>query len=67
MLEIKDLTVSVNSKIILKDFNLKINNNEIHALMGLNGSGKSTICKVLMGDPNYIIEHGTITYKDLDL
>ena len=30
-----------------------IKNNEIHTLMGLNGSGKSTICKVLMGDPTY--------------
>lgn len=67
MLEIKNLTVSVKDKVILKDFNLKINKNEIHALMGLNGSGKSTICKVLMGDSNYKVENGTITYKDVDL
>lgn len=67
MLEIKNLTISVNEKIILKDFNLKINKNEIHTLMGLNGSGKSTICKVLMGDPNYKVESGTIFYKDIDL
>ena len=67
MLNIKDLTVSVNGKTILKNFNLKIDKKEIHALMGLNGSGKSTICKVLMGDTNYKVECGSIFYKDLDL
>ena len=67
MLSIKDLTVSVNNKTILKNFNLNIRKNEIHALMGLNGSGKSTICKVLMGDPSYKIDSGTITYKGHDL
>ena len=67
MLEIKNLTVSVLNKIILKDFNLIINENEIHALMGLNGSGKSTICKVLMGDPNYKVESGYIYYKGKNL
>lgn len=67
MLNIKNLTVSVQDKIILKDFNLNINSNEIHALMGLNGSGKSTICKVLMGDDTYKVESGSIFFKDIDL
>lgn len=67
MLIIENLTVSVQDKTILKDFNLKINKNEIHTIMGLNGSGKSTICKVLMGDPNYKIESGKIFFKDIDL
>lgn len=67
MLSIKNLTVSVKDKIILKDFNLEINDNEIHSLMGLNGSGKSTICKVLMGDPTYTVDEGSIFYKDVDL
>lgn len=67
MLKIKDLTVSVNEKIILNNFNLNIKPNEIHALMGLNGSGKSTICKVLMGDTNYKVDSGSIFYKDIDL
>ena len=67
MLSIKDLTVSVNGKQILKNFNLDIKKNQIHALMGLNGSGKSTICKVLMGDNNYKIDSGSITYKGYDL
>lgn len=67
MLEIKNLTVKAEDKIILKDFSLNIKNNEIHTLMGLNGSGKSTICKVIMGDPNYIVESGSIFYKEIDL
>ena len=67
MLEIKNLTVSANDKIILKDFNLTINNNEIHALMGLNGTGKSTICKVLMGDDTYKVLSGEITYNNKNL
>ena len=67
MLSIKDLTVSVNGKTILKNFNLVIKQNQIHALMGLNGSGKSTICKVLMGDSNYKVDSGSITYKGHNL
>ena len=67
MLSIKNLTVSVENKTILKNFNLEINANEIHTLMGINGSGKSTICKVLMGDPQYKVDEGSIFYKDVDL
>lgn len=67
MLEIKNLTVKVLDKIILDSFNLNINMGEIHTIMGLNGSGKSTICKVLMGDPNYEVVSGSIFYKGKDL
>lgn len=67
MLEIKNLTIKVLDKIILKDFNLNIKTKEIHTIMGLNGSGKSTICKVLMGDPNYEIVSGSIIYNDKNL
>lgn len=67
MLKIENLTVKVLDKIILKDFNLTINNKEIHALMGINGAGKSTICKVLLGDSNYEIVNGSIIYNDIDL
>jgi len=67
MLKINNLTVKAGDKTILKDFNLSIKLNEIHTLMGLNGSGKSTICKVLMGDENYEVVSGTITFKDKDL
>ena len=67
MLKIENLTVSVNDKIILKDFNLDIDDHEIVALMGPNGVGKSTICKVLMGNDDYKIESGSITFNGEDL
>ena len=64
ILRIENLQVSVESKIILKDFNLTIKSGEIHVLMGPNGIGKSTLTKVIMGDPSYVIESGSIYYKD---
>lgn len=67
MLKIDNLTVSVQDKTILKDFSLDINDGEIVALMGPNGIGKSTICKVLMGDPNYTIDKGMIEYNGENL
>lgn len=63
LLEIKDLQVSINNNIILKNLNLKINKGEIHAIMGPNGSGKSTFSKVLAGHPAYSILHGDILFK----
>ena len=63
ILSIDNLTVSVSEKIILKDFSLKVKSGEIHAIMGPNGTGKSTLTKVIMGDPNYKIEKGTISYN----
>lgn len=67
MLKIKDLSVSVEDKVILDNFSLDINDGEVVALMGPNGIGKSTICKVIMGDPNYKVLKGTITYNGEDL
>ena len=67
MLEIKNLTVTINNKEILKDFSLNIKSGQIVALMGPNGIGKSTICKVIMGDPNYKVESGSITFKGENL
>lgn len=64
-LKIDNLTVSVENKIVLKDFSLTINSGEIHVLMGPNGIGKSTLTKVIMGDSNYKIESGTIYYNDI--
>lgn len=67
MFEIKNLTVQVQDKIILKDFNLTINENEIHALMGMNGAGKSTICKVIIGDESYQVIEGEILYNNKNI
>ena len=60
MLSIKDLTVEAENKEILKNFNLDINDGEIHALMGPNGVGKSTICRTLLKDPNYLVKKRSI-------
>ena len=63
ILNIDNLTVEVEGKIILKDFSLEIKSGEIHAIMGQNGTGKSTLTKVIMGDDNYKIVKGTISYN----
>lgn len=63
ILNIDNLTVKVAGKTILKDFSLEIKSGEIHAIMGPNGTGKSTLTKVIMGDPNYEIVKGTISYN----
>ena len=67
MLKISNLSVSVEDKQILKDFNLNIKPGEIHAIMGPNGVGKSTLSRVLMGDDHYKIDSGEITFLDEDL
>ena len=66
-LSIKNLSVNILDKEILKDFNLNIKDGEIHVLMGPNGVGKSTLTKVIMGDNHYTIKSGSITYGDKDL
>lgn len=53
-LEIKDLHVEIEGKEILKGVDLTINTNEIHAIMGPNGTGKSTLRKRLWGIPNML-------------
>ena len=55
ILNIDNLKVSIDNKIILDGFSLTIKSGEIHALMGPNGTGKSTLSKVIMGDDNYEI------------
>lgn len=66
-LKITNLCVNIENKVILKDFNLTINSGEIHAIMGPNGVGKSTLTKVIMGDKNYKIVSGEILFDDKDI
>lgn len=65
ILKIENLTVEVEGKTILKNFNLTIKSGEVHAIMGPNGTGKSTLSKVIMGDPLYHIIKGHIYYDDI--
>ena len=66
MLIIKNLKVSVLDKKILKGLNLEINDGEIHAIMGPNGTGKSTLSKVIMRDENYSVD-GIVKYNGEDI
>ena len=66
-LEIRDLHVSVEDKEILKGVNLSIGENEVHALMGPNGNGKSTLLAAIMGNPVYTVTKGSITYDGKDV
>ncbi|NWF65209.1 MAG: Fe-S cluster assembly ATPase SufC [Chloroflexi bacterium] len=59
-LEIKDLHVSIEDKEILKGLSLTIKQGEIHAIMGPNGTGKSTLAYTLMGHPNYTVTGGEV-------
>ena len=66
-LEIKNLHVSVEGKEILRGVDLTIRENEIHALMGPNGNGKSTLLSAVMGHPKYEVTEGQILYDGKDL
>ncbi len=67
MLSIKDLSVSINGKTILDGFNLEVKEGEIHAIMGPNGTGKSTLALVIAGRDMFDIDRGTITYLGQNL
>lgn len=62
-LEIRNLHVAVNGREILKGVNLEVAQGEVHALMGPNGTGKSTLAYTLMGHPNYEVLQGEVLFK----
>jgi Fe-S cluster assembly ATP-binding protein len=66
-LVILDLHVRIEGKEILKGVNLKVKQGEIHAIMGPNGTGKSTLAYTLMGHPSYTVTSGEIWFKDNNL
>lgn len=67
ILSVKNLTANVEGKQILNGLNLEIKAGEVHAIMGQNGSGKSTFSKVLAGHPAYEVTGGEITFLGQNL
>ena len=67
LIEIKDLHVSVQDKEILKGISLSINAGEVHAIMGPNGTGKSTLSNIIAGRSGYEITKGSVTFDGQDL
>jgi len=62
VLEIKNLHVQIEDKKILKGVDLVLKTGEIHAIMGPNGTGKSTLSAAIMGNPNYEVTEGEILF-----
>jgi Fe-S cluster assembly ATP-binding protein len=67
MLSIKNLRVDVRGKSILQGINLEVGAGEVHAIMGPNASGKSTLAHVLAGRDNYEVTAGEVTYNGKNL
>ena len=67
MLNIKKLSVDIDDKEIIKDMDLEIGAGEVHALMGQNGCGKSTLAKAITGHFSVNVKGGSIKYKGLDI
>ncbi|MBM6966823.1 Fe-S cluster assembly ATPase SufC [Massilimicrobiota timonensis] len=66
-LKIENLHVEVGEKEILKGLNLEIHTGEVHAIMGPNGNGKSTLLSTIMGHPKYKVTNGKITLDGQDV
>ncbi|WP_019789675.1 ATP-binding cassette domain-containing protein, partial [Streptococcus sobrinus] len=67
VLEIKDLHVSIEDREILKGLNLTLKTGQIAAIMGPNGTGKSTLSAAIMGNPNYQVTQGQILFDGQDI
>ncbi len=67
LLSIKNLHASINGKEILRGINLEVNQGEVHAIMGPNGTGKSTLASVIAGRDVFEVTEGEITYKGKNL
>ncbi|PKO97883.1 MAG: Fe-S cluster assembly ATPase SufC [Bacteroidetes bacterium HGW-Bacteroidetes-9] len=67
MLSIKNLRASINGKEILRGVNLEVRPGEVHAIMGPNGTGKSTLASVIAGREIYTVDEGEILFKGKNL
>ena len=67
ILEIKNLSVSLNGKPLLTDINMSVMHSRRHLLAGRNGSGKSTLVAAISGNPEYTIDNGTIIFDGRDI
>ena len=67
LLEIKDLHVAVGGKEIIRGLNLRVNTGETHAVMGPNGTGKSTLALAIAGREGYEVTSGEILYKGMNI
>ena len=67
MLTINNLHISINGKEIIKGLSLEVNAGEVHAIMGPNGTGKSTHANVIAGKEGYDVTEGEITYIGKDI
>lgn len=69
MLEIKNIDVKIkdSDKKVLNDFSLVVASGEVHAIMGPNGTGKSTLAKTIMGHYKYELTNGSISFGSEDI
>ena len=67
MISIKNLSVSIDDKAILSGLTIDASPGSVHAIMGPNGSGKSTLAQSIIGNPNYKVSAGSITFNDREI
>jgi Fe-S cluster assembly ATP-binding protein len=67
MLEVQNLGLSLNGKLIISDLNLHVSKGEIHGILGENGTGKTTIAYLIMGVNNYTPSAGRIIFEGQDI
>ncbi len=67
MLKLENIVLKIEDRIILDKLNLEINKGQIHAIMGPNGTGKSTLSKMIMGHDKYRANSGKIIYDGEDI